>query len=92
MTDENFEEKPMTEPDDDIRSEHDGLGDRAARVFGFDARVLYGLLAPAALIVVFVVAFIVAPSGWLLAVLILLMVVLLGVILVGLYNLLSEDE
>lgn len=67
---------------------HDNLEAR----LGFDARLLYGLLAPAAVVVLLIAALAFSPTWWLLAPLALVLVGLTGIVVAGTLQMLDEDE
>jgi 1,4-dihydroxy-2-naphthoate octaprenyltransferase len=69
------------------RTLHERLEDR----IGVDVRLFYGLLVPAAIVVLLVVVLALSPAWWLLVPLVIVLIGAIGVVMVGINQMLDED-
>jgi hypothetical protein len=67
------------------------LHERLENRLGADVRLFYGLLVPAALVVVGVIALTVSPTWWMLAALVVLLLGAVAVVMVGIGQMLGGD-
>jgi hypothetical protein len=70
---------------------HERLHARVERTTGADLRLIYGLGVPAAIATALIIATIVTEQAWLLPLVMLVVIVMVGVICVGMSQMLGED-
>ena len=67
------------------------LHERLEAKIGVDVRLFYGLLVPAAVVVVFVAGLALSPTWWLLVPLMIVLLGAIGVVMVGINQILDEE-
>ena len=67
------------------------LHERLEAGIGVDVRLFYGLLVPAAVVVLLVVALALSPTWWLLIPLVIVLLGAIGVVMVGINQMLDEE-
>ena len=67
------------------------LHERLEASIGVDVRLFYGLLVPAAVVVLLVVALALSPTWWLLIPLVIVLLGAIGVVMVGINQMLDEE-
>jgi hypothetical protein len=71
---------------------HDPLHERIARRVGADVRLLYGIGVPMLATIGFIVALAVSGQSWMVVAVIAFLIVTLGVVVLGFYGMLGEDD
>jgi cell shape-determining protein MreD len=65
---------------------------RMERALGADMRLLYGIAAPIAAAVAFIIALALSKQTWMAGVVVFFLVIALAVVVFGIYEMLGEDE
>jgi Flp pilus assembly protein TadB len=82
---------PENPGDREPRKPPETLHERLERSIGVDVRLFYGLLVPAAVVVALVVALALNPTWWLLVPLVIVLIGAIGVVVVGIMQMLGGD-